>query len=64
VNVLADSFEDSVRFDFQQACLELAEAERALRLRNDATTQARLDRCRARVDQILDMWNEAASRRG
>lgn len=61
MNAVADSFEESVRLDFAQACLELAEAEQALRAKDDAAGRARLDRCRSKVDEILDMWNEAAS---
>lgn len=59
MNLVTDSFSDSIRLDFQMACLELARAERAERARSTPATQAWVQQCRDRVDAILDMWNES-----
>jgi hypothetical protein len=58
----ADTLSDSLRLDFELACRDLVEAERALARRDDAATRARLRACWDRVDVVLDMWNDLAGR--
>lgn len=53
-----ESLEDSIQLDFDLARLELAEARRARQAADTAATRQRLDECRARLDSILDMWND------
>ncbi|WP_448628124.1 hypothetical protein [Geodermatophilus sp. URMC 64] len=52
------SLEDSIQLDFDLARLELAEAQRAARADDTPTARLRVAACRARVDDILDMWND------
>ena len=54
----ADSLEDSIQLDFDLARVELAAARRALQVENTPGARRRVAECRARVDSILDMWND------
>jgi hypothetical protein len=52
------SLEESIQLDFDLARLELAEARRALQDVDSPAARLRVAACRARVDDILDMWND------
>jgi hypothetical protein len=54
----AESLEDSIQLDFDLARLELADARRALQAEDTPAARRRVVECRARVDSILDMWND------
>ena len=63
--LVSDSLTEGIRLDIEQAWADLRDAEEAQRIRDDAAARARLRACRATVDAILDMWNEAGlSRNG
>ncbi|MGY1605039.1 hypothetical protein [Geodermatophilus sp. SYSU D00815] len=53
-----DSLEETLHLDFALARLELTEAVRELRTADTADSRRRVDECRARVDDVLDMWND------
>jgi hypothetical protein len=57
--LVSDSVTEGIRLDIEQACADLHDAEEAQRVRDDSTARARLVACRASIDAILDMWNEA-----
>ena len=58
-----DTISESLHLDFELACRDLVEAERALERRDDEAGRARLRACWDRVDVVLDMWNDLASGR-
>ena len=58
----ADTISESLHLDFELACRDLVEAERALVRRDDEAGRARLRACWDRVDVVLDMWNDLAGR--
>ena len=62
--LVSDNLTEGIRLDMEQACADLRKAEAAQRLRDDAAVRARLLACRATIDAILDMWNDAARRPG
>ena len=47
---------DSLRVDFDLARLELAEALSSRAAKDTPAAHARVERCRARLDSLLDMW--------
>jgi hypothetical protein len=51
-----------LRHDFELACAELAQAKLAVRTKDTPAARARLGRCAARVDEILDRSNDTARR--
>jgi hypothetical protein len=53
-----ESLEDGIQLDFDLARLELADARRALLADDSPSTRRRVDECRARLDGVLDMWND------
>jgi hypothetical protein len=57
--VVADSIFDGVLLDVEQAFADLRSATDACRLRDDEVARANLRQCRARLDALLDMWNDA-----
>jgi hypothetical protein len=56
-----DSLEDGIQLDFDLACLELTEARQAQVTDDTPAARRRVRECRARVDTILDMWNDVLS---
>jgi hypothetical protein len=60
MNAVADTLGETIRLEFDLACRDLLEAEAAVRDDDRPLTRRRLDACRAEVDAVLDMWNEAA----
>jgi hypothetical protein len=54
-----DTLGDTIRLEFAVACRDLLEAEAAVREDSGPLTRRRLEACRAEVDAVLDMWNEA-----
>jgi hypothetical protein len=58
-----DTISESLHLDFELACRDLLEAERALAGRDDEAGRARLRACWERVDVVLDMWNDLTSSR-
>jgi hypothetical protein len=59
MNAVADTLDETIRLEFDLACRDLLEAEAAVRTDDRAVTRERLRACRAEVDAVLDMWNEA-----
>jgi hypothetical protein len=61
MNAVADTLGEAIRVEFDLACRNPLEAEAAAAVREDdqPLTRRRLDACRAEVDAVLDMWNEA-----
>ena len=53
-----ESLEGSIQLDFDLARLDLAEARRAWLGHDSPATRRRVDECRARLDRVLDMWND------
>ena len=60
MSATATSLDDSILLDFRTACVDLAEAKRAMRAKDTAATRARVLRCAAAVDAILDLGNATA----
>ena len=60
MNAVADTLGETIRLEFAVACRDLLEAEAAVRDDDGPFTRARLAACRAEVDAVLDMWNEAS----
>jgi hypothetical protein len=60
MNAVADTLSDTIRLEFDLACRDLLEAEAAVRDDDRPLTRERLAACRAEVDAVLDMWNDAA----
>ena len=58
-----DTISESLHLDFELACRDLVEAERALGRRDDEDGRTRLRACWDRVDVVLDMWNDLTSGR-
>jgi hypothetical protein len=57
---VADTLDETIRLEFDLACRDLLEAEAAVRADDRAVTRERLRACRAELDAVLDMWNDAA----
>jgi hypothetical protein len=53
-----ESLESGIQLDFDLARLELVEARRALLAHDSPATRQRVEDCRARLDRVLDMWND------
>jgi hypothetical protein len=53
-----EGLEDNIQLDFGFARLELAEARRACELDGTETARQHLGTCLARLDSVLDMWND------
>ncbi|NYJ08773.1 hypothetical protein [Petropleomorpha daqingensis] len=53
-----ESLEDGIQLEFDLARLELADARRAFLADDSPASRQRVDECRARLDRILDMWND------
>jgi hypothetical protein len=62
MNAVADTLGETIRLEFDLACRDLLEAEAAVREDDRTLSRRRLDACRAEVDAVLDMWNEACRR--
>jgi hypothetical protein len=60
MNAVADTLSEAIRLEFALACRDLLEAEAGVRDDDRPFTRARLAACRAGVDAVLDMWNEAS----
>jgi len=56
---VADTLGEAIRLEFALACRDLLEAEADVRDDDRPLPRARLAACRAEVDAVLDMWNEA-----
>lgn len=56
---VADTLGETIRLEFDLACRDLLEAEAAVREDDRPLTRRHLDTCRAEVDAVLDMWNQA-----
>ena len=59
MNAVADNLEETIRLEFEQARLDLAQAVRGERDGADPVGGARVLACRAELDAVLDMWNAA-----
>jgi hypothetical protein len=59
--VVNESPHEAVVVDLRQACVDLAEARAVARRVHTPESAARIDRCRARIDELLDLWNEVAA---
>ena len=59
----ATCLDDSILLDFRLACADLAEAKWALRVKDTPAARARVLRCAAAVDGILDLRNASARAR-
>jgi hypothetical protein len=57
----ADSLTCTIRTDFDEACAQLREARLEWRRKDTPGARARVGACLARVDAVLDMWNDTAS---
>jgi hypothetical protein len=60
MNAVADTLSENIRLEFDLAVRDLLEAEAAVRVDDRPGTRERLRACRAEVDAVLDMWNDAA----
>jgi len=56
--LVSESPHEAVVVDLRQACVDLAEARSVARRFPTPESSARVDRCRARIDELLDLWNE------
>ena len=63
MNLATTSLEDSIELDFATACADLAAAKRAMRARDTPAARARINRCAATIDAILDLSNATAGTR-
>jgi hypothetical protein len=63
MNTAADSISETIHLEFDLACRDLAEAERARTQHDDEAARAHVAACREQVDAVLDMWNESRSGR-
>lgn len=61
MDAATDTLGETIRLEFLLACRDLLEAEAALRDDDGPLARRRLEACRAEVDAVLDMWNEATS---
>jgi hypothetical protein len=59
MDAATDTLGETIRLEFVLACRDLLEAEAAVRDDDGPLLRRRLDACRAEVDAVLDMWNEA-----
>jgi hypothetical protein len=59
VDTLAVSPEESLRLDFDLACLTLAAARRDQLAKDTPAARQQVAECHARVDRVLDTWNDA-----
>jgi hypothetical protein len=59
MDTVCDTLPESLRVDFDLARLELAEALASRAAKDTPAARAWVDRCRARLDRVLDMWLEA-----
>jgi hypothetical protein len=61
MNAVADTLSETMRLEFDLACRDVLEAEAAVREDDGPHARAHLAACRAQVDAVLDMWNEASA---
>lgn len=61
MTLTATSLEASIELDFRTACANLAEAKRAVRIKDTPAARARVERCTSTIDAILDLGNAASS---
>ena len=59
MNAVADTISETIRLEFDLACRDLLDAEAAVREDDRADTREHLRACRAEIDAVLDMWNDA-----
>ena len=57
----ADSLTGSIRTDFDEACAQLREARLGWARKDTPAARIRVRAALARVDAVLDMWNDTAS---
>jgi hypothetical protein len=57
MTVVAETVEATLEQDFRFACLDLATARDDQRRKDTPGSRARLARCRAEVDRVLDLRN-------
>jgi hypothetical protein len=62
VDVLCSNLEKSIRLDIELAGLALLGGRRAQRTQDTPAARRRVTECVARLDDLLDMWNEARFR--
>lgn len=62
MDTVCDTLPESLRVDFRLARLELAEARLAQQRKDTPAARAEVERCRARLDEILDMFLAAEAR--
>ena len=63
MNPTLTSLDDTIELDFRVACADLAAAKQALRVKDTPAARARIGRCAAAVDAILDLGNASAGTR-
>jgi hypothetical protein len=61
MTAVSDTLSETMRLEFDLACRDVLEAEAAVREDDGPPARARLAACRAQVDAVLDMWNEASA---
>jgi hypothetical protein len=57
MTVVAETVEATLEQDFRLACLDLATARDELQRKDTPRARARVARCRAEVDRVLDLRN-------
>lgn len=63
MNLTLTSLDDNIELDFRVACADLAAAKQALRDKDTPAARARVVRCAAAVDAILDLSNATTAAR-
>lgn len=63
MNGMITDLDQSIELDFRLACADLAEAKRAVRVKDTPAARARVSRCADMVDSILDLGNAAFAAR-
>ena len=61
MNAIADTLSETIRLEFDLACRDLLDAEALVQVDDRPVVRARLRACRAEVDAVLDMWNDACT---
>jgi hypothetical protein len=59
MNLTVPGLHESIELDFRLACADLAKARRAMVVKDTPAARARVSRCVATVDTILDLRNAA-----
>lgn len=63
MSVTMTGVDESIELDFRLACADLAAAKEAVQVKDTPAARARVARCAAKVDAILDLRNAASAAR-